>query len=135
MSISRIEPGSENTPVDFTYGLNDRALCIFVALQHVLAVLVGIVTPLMTGVIVTLIGLTLVEVGNHGPGRGGAGNAPGGARRRHGSQLVHHSGAVVQFGIGVTFVPEIFGAPPVIRDLFSSGTAQFNALCCESVMP
>lgn len=46
--ISDIQPGSVTKPADLIYGLDDTPplrVSIFVALQHVLAVFVGIVTP------------------------------------------------------------------------------------------
>ena len=48
LDISETAALAENTPTDLIYGLNDQPplrLSVFVALQHVLAVFVGIITP------------------------------------------------------------------------------------------
>lgn len=48
------------------YGLEERPPLkdtLFAALQHLLAIFVAIITPLVSGIVVTLIGMSLIKVG------------------------------------------------------------------------
>jgi xanthine permease XanP len=105
--------GSQRHSLGVVFGVCLSAALVPIVLAPFIRLASRVITLLVTGIVVTLIGLTLVNVG-----------------------II----AAVSFGLGlgVTFVPEICNAmPPLFKGMFSSGiaTGGLCALFLNSVLP